>query len=151
MGNFTLYLGRLFGPVIGMLIGLAALYFMEIKFFPPVTDFRVTFEVKNDGYVTVHGDYYKRRPCELIVTNIIATSPEKTRPSILLHQIKVGEIGSNMPVGLVAWGPHKIPIPKTWGHYTHVDAIGLHRCHGFWLQETSYIRLPVGAFKMKDQ
>ena len=143
-----LHLSRLFGPLLGTLVGLAVLYAIEMAYLPPVTDFAVSRLERQGDVVVVSGTYRKHRACELLATNIMATSPGQ--PSALLYQLKLGEAGSNMPVGHVAWGPYRIPVPPTWGYYTHVEAVALHRCHALWVQETHYIRLPVGLFAQKD-
>lgn len=143
-----LHLERLLGPLVGALLGLAMIYAVEMAFLPPVTDFAVSRLERQGSVVVVSGTYFKHRSCELLATNIVATAPGQ--PSALLYTIRLGEAGSNMPVGHVAWGPYRIPVPSTWRSYTHIEAVALHRCHALWVQETHYIRLPVGLFDQKE-
>ena len=142
-----LHLSRLFGPLLGTLVGLAVLYAIEMAYLPPVTDFLIGDMEHHGDAVVVSGTYRKRRACELLATNVLATGAGM--PSGLVYSLKLGEAGSNMPVGPVRWGPYRMPVPPTWGSYTHVEVVALHRCHALWVQETHYIRLPTSNFAAK--
>ena len=141
-------LERIFGPLLGALVGLAVLYFAEMAFLPVVTDFRIERMDHERGAVLVSGTYLKHRSCELLATNVMAVGAGM--PSGLVYSLKLGEAGSNMPVGPVRWGPYRMPVPPTWGGYTHIEVVAMHRCHALWVQETQYIRLPVELFATKD-
>lgn len=143
-----LHLERLFGPLLGALLGLAALYALEMTFAPPVTDFLIDKMERQGDVVVVSGTYLKHRPCELIATNVMAVGAGM--PGGLVYSLKLGEAGSNMPVGPVRWGPYRMPVPPTFGAYTHLEVTALHRCHALWPQQTKYIRLPVGLFAKKE-
>lgn len=141
-------LEHVFGPLLGALVGLAVLYALEMAFLPPVTDFLIGDMKRQNNVVVVSGTYLKHRSCELLSTNVMAVGAGM--PSGLIYSLKLGDAGSNMPVGPVRWGPYRMPVPPTFGAYTHIEVVALHRCHALWVQETKYIRLPVGLLAEKD-
>lgn len=144
----TQWLMHLFAPFFGLMLGLLVTYWVECTFLPVVTDFKITALQPTATGWAVSGSYNKRRACELITTNIVSINQSNpSEPGRLLHQIHPTEIGSNLPVGAVYWGPYQIPAPPDWGSATHVQAVSVHKCHALWTQETLYATLPVSAFR----
>lgn len=137
-----------FAPFVGAMIGLFVTYKVEMTFIPVVTDFKVTELVKEGNAYKVTGSYNKHRSCELLSTSILAINEnDKLQPAKLLYQIKHQDVGANLPVGRVSWGPYLIPSPPSFGNATKLTATSLHRCHALWLHESHYITLPIAAIK----
>lgn len=135
----------IFGPIVGALIAFFAIYQIEMRFFPVVTNFKIETLDKEIGEYVVTGVYKKQRPCEFVATNIIATGPNI--PATLVYQVKQSDIGANVSTGLIKWGPYRIPEPKSFNGITAIQIIGIHRCHIFWSQETVYGIFPIELFR----
>lgn len=146
MSKVRSFLVHMFAPFFGLAIGLLAYHQIEMAFWPVVTDFAITGVSKQAGVYKVTGFYNKRRSCELLSTSLLSENPANTRlPSKLLFQIKHEDLGANLPVGLVVWGPYLIPEPESYGGATHIRVTSLHRCHPLWLHETHYITVPIAG------
>lgn len=145
LGRVLLALAQMMSPAIGAVLVLWIIYNVEILLAPVVSDFKVTQVERVNGVYQVSGSYYKRRSCELVITNIIGLPADPKQPSTLVYQVMAGEAGSNLPVGSVKWGPYKIPAPANVEMLDHVDIIGIHRCHALWNQSTHYATIPMAA------
>ena len=135
----------IFGPIFGALVAFFAIYHIEMKFFPVVTNFKIETLNKEIGDYVAAGSYKKQRPCEFLATNIISIGPNI--PATLIYQVKQSDIGANISTGLIQWGPYRIPEPKSFNGMTAIQIIGIHRCHIFWSQETVYGVYPIELFK----
>ena len=140
-GRVLLALAQMMSPAVGAVLVLWIIYNVEMLAAPVVRDFQVTRIERVDGFYLASGTYYKKRSCELVITNIIGLPVDPKQPSVLVYQVMATDAGSNLPVGSVKWGPYKIPAPAGVEQLDHVDIIGIHRCHALWNQSTHYATL----------
>ena len=145
LGRALVALVYLMAQIVGVFIALGAIYQLEMRFFPVVSEFQIYDIKKAPGTVTVSGTYNKVRACELLITNVIGVS--KNGPALLLHQIRPADDGANLPTGKARWGPYTLTTPTDWGETSHIQVVGVHRCHALWSQQTVYASFPVGQFK----
>lgn len=128
------------------LLTLWVLYSIETRFMPVIKNWRID-QVKREGdRYTVSGEMVKVRSCELVATSVLAVPNIPFAPRHLIYQLKPEEVlGGNMPMGHNTWGPWTIKIPKGFeenrSKISHLEVVGHHRCHSFWIQETSYGRI----------
>jgi len=123
------------GAVLGMMVGLAICNLIETRFFPVVTDFKLTYFEKTANGVVVSGTMNKRRSCKLIATNVYGVNPK--REKTLLFTFKGDHELAQISTGKQAWGPVAIKL------YGPIDAETIaveaaHQCHPLWQQETNY-------------
>lgn len=146
IGRAVYRVAGFFAFMAGLVCSLFVIWSIETRFFPVITDFKITaFERVGDRYI-IEGQFNKRRPCELLATNVLAVPRQMLAPSRLIHQIKPFDIaGGNAPTGRSIWGPYSIPFPhKVFENedlIAWVEVRSVHRCHALWNQETTYTRL----------
>ena len=145
MGRFLWAVAGMVMWFTGMFGMLFVLWSIETRWFPVITDFKIhRLELVADAYV-MEGSFRKHRPCEMLVTNVLAVPRQPLAPSHLVHQLKTDVIGGNAPTGLTTWGPLSVPFPaKVFEHIDKIDRVevrGTHRCHPLWNIETVYASL----------
>lgn len=145
LGRAMVALIYFMAQVTGIFIAFFIIYQAEMRLFPVVSQFQITSIDKTPGAVAVSGTYTKARPCELLITNVLGVS--LTGPATLLHQIRPADDGANLPTGKARWGPYKFSPPADWADTTHINVVGVHRCHALWSQQTVYASFPVEQFK----
>ncbi len=145
LGRALVALVYLLAQIVGVFAAFFVIYQVEMRWFPVVSDFQIRDLQKTPDSVTVKGTYTKARPCELLITNVIGVSP--VGPALLLHQVRPADDGANLPTGKARWGPYTFTKPADWAGTTHIQVIGVHRCHALWSQQTVYASFPVEQFK----
>jgi hypothetical protein len=147
-GQITLWCMERFAFMVGMFFALAVLYFVEVKFFPVITQWELEYITRDKNTYTMGGVMRKDRACELLHTSVMAVPKVPMAPRVLIYQFQANEIiGAGGPVGRFTWGPWSVKVPdKLMGKLDWMEAIevvGHHRCHMLWTQETVYGRVPV--------
>lgn len=143
IGRALVALTQMVSPAVGAAIVLWLIYNVEMLAFPVVSDFKIERLELSDGYYVTSGTYTKKRPCELVVTNIVYAPSDSRQPGSLVHQIRHEDLGANLPVGTVRWGPYKVPAQAGLDPEGRIEVIGVHRCHTLWGQHTHYASVPV--------
>lgn len=137
----TKFLVNAVAPAFGLLVSLWLCWNIETRFFPVVTDFKVSQIISTaDGHMA-YGELHKARSCEFLGLTIYAHSDG--RPKLLLGQFKKDIFGSDVGTGHQTWGPWTMQFPPALGKYDHIQIQGTHRCHALWLQTTEYFSMPV--------
>jgi hypothetical protein len=145
LGRAIVSLIYFLAQVVGVFLAFFVIYQVEMRWFPVVSAFQITDIKKLSPTVAVSGTYVKARPCELLITNVIGISAGG--PALLLHQVRPADDGANLPTGKARWGPYTFSKPADWADTTHIQVVGVHRCHALWSQQTTYASFPVEQFK----
>lgn len=137
--------------VIGAALMLVVVYMADTRLFPVVTDWRLDYiEREGDAY-RVGGALRKTRPCELVITEVMAVPTSPLQPRRSIYRVKPYHMtGASVSTGYHAWGPWSIRIPALLEtakreQFAYIEVVGVHRCHGLWLHETVY-----GHIRMED-
>jgi hypothetical protein len=146
-GQIALWLLERLSFLAGMLFVLTILYFVEARFFPVITGWKLEYITKTDNVYTMGGVMKKERPCELLHTSVSAVPKIPLAPKVLIYQVQPNEImGAGGPVGTFTWGPWSVNVPKQlmtkFDWIEAIEVVGHHRCHMLWTQETVYGRVP---------
>ena len=128
-------------PVFGFFLALWLIWNVETRFFPVVTDFRVSNIIHTaEGYMA-YGELRKARSCEFLGLTIYAHSDGK--PKLVVAQFKKDIFGSDVGTGHQSWGPWTAVLPPAITKYEHLQVQGTHRCHALWMQTSEYISMPI--------
>lgn len=135
------FLVNAIAPAFGLLVALWLIWNVETRFFPVVTDFRVSSITKSEAGYTATGELKKSRSCEFLGLTIYAHRPDA--PKLLLSQFKKDIFGSDVGTGHQTWGPWTFKFPEQVIEYEHLEIQGAHRCHALWLQTTEYTNIQI--------
>lgn len=139
MYKLARFLVNTMAPIFGMFVSLWLIWNVEMRFFPVVTDFKVSQVISTaDGYMA-YGELRKARSCEFLGLTIYAHS--EGEPKLLIGQFKKDIFGSDVGTGHQTWGPWTMAFPPAVAQYDHIQLQGTHRCHALWMQTTEYFSM----------
>lgn len=123
-------------PVFGLFLSLWLIWNVETRFFPVVDHFTVQSITKSDAGYTAYGELTKSRSCEFLGLTLYAIKGHQ--PKFLVGQFKKDIFGSDVGTGYQTWGPWTMKLPAELALYDKLEIQGTHRCHGLWMQSTTY-------------
>ena len=128
-------------PGFGLLVALWIIWNVETRFFPVVTDFKVSVIERSPAGYTAYGELVKSRSCEFLGLTIYANKPDA--PKLVVAQFKKDIFGSDVGTGHQTWGPWTTNLPPKIAEYEYLEIQGTHRCHALWLQTSEYVNFPI--------
>lgn len=136
--------------MLGLGLTVWLLWNIETRFFPVVTDFKVTEATLTTKGLLLSGTINKTRNCELVSMSI--SKLRDGHPSVILEKESTDLFVPDSSIGLHMWGPLTLPVDlSNLDMNDKISVVALHRCHSLWLQRTEYSRLLWKELKGIDQ